>query len=152
MMYSHIAYHWRRSPRAKSLQVHITPWNGIEVVIPRHVSRERARAFVAKHRQWIRDTWERMREQILATSAADFQTFADVLEQVADRGLVVVLGSQTAIEAMKLGAFDYLIKPVDFGRVEEILRRAFDAAYLMRVPAVLPTLEPRDQIVGRRKG
>src|SRR5690242_14191848 len=65
MMYSHIAYHWRRSPRAKSLQVHITPWNGIEVVIPRHVSRERARAFVAKHRQWIRDTWQRMREQIV---------------------------------------------------------------------------------------
>ncbi len=55
----------------------------------------------------------------------------------------------TAIEAMKLGAFDYLIKPVDFGRVTEILRRAFEAAYLMQVPAVLPALEPRDQIVGR---
>jgi len=65
MMSSHLAYHWRRSPRAKSLQVHITPWNGIEVVIPRHVSRERARAFVARHRQWIRDTWQRMREQIV---------------------------------------------------------------------------------------
>ena len=64
MMHAHLAYHWRRSPRAKSLQVHITPWNGIEVVIPRHVSRERARAFVAHHRQWIRDTWQRMREQI----------------------------------------------------------------------------------------
>ncbi|HEX7965132.1 MAG TPA: SprT family zinc-dependent metalloprotease [Gammaproteobacteria bacterium] len=65
MMQSHLAYHWRRSPRAKSLQVHITPWNGIEVVIPRHVSRERARAFVLRHRQWIRDTWQRMREQIV---------------------------------------------------------------------------------------
>ena len=60
-----LAYHWRRSPRAKSLQVRITPWQGIEVVIPRHVSRERARAFVAQHRQWIRDTWTRMREQIV---------------------------------------------------------------------------------------
>ncbi|MFI4968200.1 MAG: YgjP-like metallopeptidase domain-containing protein, partial [Gammaproteobacteria bacterium] len=65
MMHSHLSYHWRRSPRAKSLQVHITPWNGIEVVIPRHVSRERARDFVARHRQWIRDTWQRMREQIV---------------------------------------------------------------------------------------
>jgi two-component system nitrogen regulation response regulator GlnG len=55
----------------------------------------------------------------------------------------------TAIEAMKLGAFDYLIKPLDFGRVAEILRRAFEAAYLMQVPAVLPSLEPRDQSVGR---
>ncbi|MFI4920346.1 MAG: M48 family metallopeptidase [Gammaproteobacteria bacterium] len=64
-MQGSLAYHWRRSPRAKSLQVRITPWQGIEVVIPRHVSRERARAFVAKHREWIRDTWKRMREQIV---------------------------------------------------------------------------------------
>jgi len=64
-MQGSLAYHWRRSPRAKSLQVRITPWQGIEVVIPRHVSRERARAFVLRHRQWIRDTWKRMREQMM---------------------------------------------------------------------------------------
>ena len=64
-MHSPVAYHWRRSPRAKSLQVRITPWQGIEVVIPRHVSRQRARAFVAQHREWIRNTWARMREQIV---------------------------------------------------------------------------------------
>ncbi len=55
----------------------------------------------------------------------------------------------TAIEAMKQGAFDYLIKPLEFGRVTDILRRAFEAAYIMRVPAVLPGLEPREQLVGR---
>jgi two-component system nitrogen regulation response regulator GlnG len=55
----------------------------------------------------------------------------------------------TAIEAMKQGAFDYLIKPLEFGRVADILKRAFEAAYLMRVPAVLPALEPREQFVGR---
>jgi DNA-binding NtrC family response regulator len=55
----------------------------------------------------------------------------------------------TAIEAMKQGAFDYLIKPLEFGRVADILRRAFDAAYLMQVPAVLPGMEPREQFVGR---
>ena len=64
-MQGHVAYHWRRSPRAKSLQVRITPWQGVEIVVPRHVSRERARAFVARHRQWIRDTWTRMREQMV---------------------------------------------------------------------------------------
>jgi two-component system nitrogen regulation response regulator GlnG len=55
----------------------------------------------------------------------------------------------TAIEAMKQGAFEYLIKPVDFTRVADILRRAFEAARLMQVPAVLPGLEPREQLVGR---
>jgi DNA-binding NtrC family response regulator len=54
----------------------------------------------------------------------------------------------TAIEAMKQGAFDYLIKPLEFGKVGDILRRAFEAAYLMQVPAVLPGMEPREQFVG----
>jgi two-component system nitrogen regulation response regulator GlnG len=54
-----------------------------------------------------------------------------------------------AIEAMKQGAFDYLIKPLAFDRVTDILKRAFEAAYLMRVPAVVPGLEPREQLVGR---
>jgi two-component system nitrogen regulation response regulator GlnG len=57
--------------------------------------------------------------------------------------------TQTAIEAMKHGAFDYLIKPVDFERVSEILQRALTASRLMQVPAVLPALEPMEQIVGR---
>jgi two-component system nitrogen regulation response regulator GlnG len=57
--------------------------------------------------------------------------------------------TQTAIEAMKRGAFDYLVKPVDFAQMHDLLRRAFEAARLMQVPAVLPTLEPIDQIVGR---
>ena len=59
-----IAYHWRRSPRAKQLQVRITPWQGIEVVIPPRTSKQRVRAFLAKQRHWIRDTWLRMQSQI----------------------------------------------------------------------------------------
>jgi two-component system nitrogen regulation response regulator GlnG len=55
----------------------------------------------------------------------------------------------SAIEAMKRGAFDYLIKPLDFTRLANILHRAFAAAYLMRVPPVVPALEPREQLVGR---
>ena len=55
----------------------------------------------------------------------------------------------TAIEAMKHGAFDYLVKPVDFERLSEILHRAFEAARLMQVPATLPDQEPSDQIIGR---
>jgi two-component system nitrogen regulation response regulator GlnG len=58
--------------------------------------------------------------------------------------------TQTAIEAMKHGAFDYLVKPVAFERLSEILHRAFEAARLMQVPAVLSAIgEPIDQIVGR---
>lgn len=60
-----MSYHWRRSPRAKQLQVRITPWQGIEVVIPTHTSKQRVRSFLTRQRKWIRDTWQRMQSQIV---------------------------------------------------------------------------------------
>ncbi len=57
--------------------------------------------------------------------------------------------TNTAIEAMKGGAFDYLIKPLDLERLTQVLDRAFEAARLMGVPAKLPEETEGDQIVGR---
>jgi two-component system nitrogen regulation response regulator GlnG len=57
--------------------------------------------------------------------------------------------TDTAIEAMKLGAFDYLVKPVDLERMTALLTRAFEAARLMNVPALLPEEGGGDRIVGR---
>src|SRR5581483_854843 len=57
--------------------------------------------------------------------------------------------TDTAIEAMKGGAFDYLVKPVDLERLSQVLDRAFEAARLMHVPAVLPAEDRGDRIVGR---
>jgi Zn-dependent M16 (insulinase) family peptidase len=54
---------------------------------------------------------QRRRDEILGTTRADFKAFADVLEQVRDKGLVVVLGFQAAIEAAnaaRLGWLDVL--------------------------------------------
>ncbi|GIW81999.1 MAG: nitrogen assimilation regulatory protein [Gemmatales bacterium] len=57
--------------------------------------------------------------------------------------------TETAIEAMKNGAFDYMNKPVDLDRLSQILERAFEAVRLMRVPAVLPVNDRHDRIIGR---
>ena len=57
--------------------------------------------------------------------------------------------AETAIDAMKGGAFDYLVKPVDLERLSQVLDRAFEAARLMSTPAVLPTDDRADRIVGR---
>ena len=42
---------------------------------------------------------QRMREEILLTTAADIRTFADAMAEVAAHGRVIVLGSEQAIEA-----------------------------------------------------
>ncbi len=57
--------------------------------------------------------------------------------------------TETAIEAMKRGAFDYLGKPFDLEQMSALLERAFEAARLMHETAALPDDPPTDRIVGR---
>ena len=57
--------------------------------------------------------------------------------------------ADTAIEAMKRGAFDYLTKPLDLGKLTDLLGAAFEAARLMRTPAALPGEADGDRIIGR---
>ena len=57
--------------------------------------------------------------------------------------------TDTTIEAMKRGAFDYLTKPLDLEQMSRLLGRAFEAARLMREPAALPDDPGADRIIGR---
>jgi nitrogen regulation protein NR(I) len=75
-----------------------------------------------------------------------------------DSKLLVILmtaygTTQTAIEAMKLGAYDYLLKPFDIPKLKEIVFNALKAARDMRqVVSYQPLLESEDYelgIVGR---
>src|SRR5437773_3183879 len=50
--------------------------------------------------------------------------------------------TDTAIEAMKLGAHDYLLKPLVLDQLRELVGRAFEISRLMHVPAVLPEEPP----------
>jgi two-component system nitrogen regulation response regulator GlnG len=46
--------------------------------------------------------------------------------------------AETAIEAMRRGAFDYVLKPIDPDVLTGLVEHAFDVNRLMRVPARLP--------------
>src|SRR5262245_36001039 len=48
-----------------------------------------------------------------------------------------------AIEAMKLGAFDFLLKPLELAQLRELVQQAFEISRLMRVPAVFA--EPAEE-------
>jgi two-component system nitrogen regulation response regulator GlnG len=75
-----------------------------------------------------------------------------------DSKLLVILmtaygTTQTAIEAMKLGAYDYLLKPFDVPKLKDIIANALKAAHDMKqVVSYQPLLESEDyeeSIVGR---
>jgi two-component system nitrogen regulation response regulator GlnG len=46
--------------------------------------------------------------------------------------------SDTAIKAMTLGAFDYLLKPLDLARIRDLVRQAMEIRRLMSIPVELP--------------
>lgn len=59
----------------------------------------------------------------------------------------------TAIEAMRLGAYEYLLKPLELDQLSDLVDRAFAISRLMRVPAVLAegedSKEDSDAVLGR---
>jgi two-component system nitrogen regulation response regulator GlnG len=60
--------------------------------------------------------------------------------------------TETAIEAMKRGAFEYMLKPVDLHHLREVVDRALALRRMQSVPAVFdegPVEGAADQIVGR---
>jgi DNA-binding NtrC family response regulator len=46
--------------------------------------------------------------------------------------------ADTAIEAMRLGAYEYLLKPLELDHLTDLVDRAFEISRLMRVPATIP--------------
>jgi nitrogen regulation protein NR(I) len=61
------------------------------------------------------------------------------LRQINPRQVVIMMTaygtSQTAIEAMKLGAYDYVLKPFDIPHLKNLLAQALEAARAMRAEA-----------------
>lgn len=63
---------------------------------------------------------------------------------------VTAFGSaDLALQAMSKGAFDYLQKPLELGKLTEVIERAFDASRLMVLPAQFEVEYDSDRIVGR---
>jgi two-component system nitrogen regulation response regulator GlnG len=81
----------------------------------------------------------------------------DKIKEVAPRVPVVIItafaATETAIEAMKRGAFDYLLKPVDLHHLREVISRALELRRMQSVPAVFDQPEGdeggTDPIIGR---
>src|SRR5712691_11431605 len=75
------------------------------------------------------------------------------IRQIDPKLLVILMTAygttQTAIEAMKLGAYDYLLKPFDVPKLKQIIGAALKAARDMKqVVSYQPLLESEDYELG----
>lgn len=63
--------------------------------------------------------------------------------------------TETAIEAMRLGAFDYILKPFELDEMSELVDKGLEAHKLMNRAVAIPALaeyrDDSDQIIGKSK-
>lgn len=97
---------------------------------------------------------------ILLPNTSGLEVFDTI--RAADAKLPIIFitaldSSETAIKSMTLGAFDYLLKPLDVNRVKELVSRALEIRRLMNTPVDVPDDEEKsekspsggDSLVGR---
>src|SRR6185295_8546716 len=79
----------------------------------------------------------------------------EALKEQADLPIVMITAHgtvDTAVEALKLGAFDYLTKPFDKDEVRQVVAKALKTKALSDVEATLPTAAEEKDIPGARLG
>ncbi|MBX3413956.1 MAG: sigma-54-dependent Fis family transcriptional regulator [Pirellulales bacterium] len=94
---------------------------------------------------------------IMLPDASGLDTFKHIRERDPHLPVIFITSDQTsdtAIEAMRLGAFEYLTKPLNFPRVRQIIAQAIEIRRLMRVPVAMgpdgeDDGETSDLLVGR---
>jgi DNA-binding NtrC family response regulator len=83
------------------------------------------------------------------------QSGLDILRQLRgiDARIPVVMvtvarSSDSAIEAMRHGAYDYLLKPIDLQKLDRVISEALKVSRLMREPAVVAETPPDEELPG----
>jgi DNA-binding NtrC family response regulator len=62
--------------------------------------------------------------------------------------VTVVRSADSAIEAMRHGAYDYLLKPIDLQKLDRVISEALKVARLMREPAIVTETPPDEDVAG----
>jgi nitrogen regulation protein NR(I) len=86
-----------------------------------------------------------------------FETFQAIHEMEPKLPVIIMTAfgtTETAIEATKMGAFDYVLKPFDIPDMLVVINQALEASRFMRSPVdmdPIPEKSFRDAIIGRSK-
>jgi two-component system response regulator AtoC len=125
-------------------------FRGDEMVLRMAATAADAVAFVKKERPDV------VVLDIHLPDATGLSTFHRIREIDARIPVILITGhgtTQLAIEAIKEGAYEYLLKPLELPELRALIDRAVQSSRLMRVPAAIPEVEPApptgDLLIGR---
>ncbi|MES2788287.1 MAG: sigma-54 dependent transcriptional regulator [Planctomycetota bacterium] len=133
---------------------------GIRFTIQEILASDEIRVLTAGNAmEGLRLVQEESPDLVLLDLRLEGQSGLDVFHQIKlinPRSLIVFITghgtTDTAIEAMKLGAFDYLVKPLDFNQLQQVVEQALKISWLMNVPTTVDTPEAppetSDRLIG----
>lgn len=133
---------------------------GIRFTIPEILSHDEIRVITAANaREGLQMVRGESPDVVLLDIRLEGRSGLDLFHEIKEinpRILVVFITghgtTDTAIEAMKLGAFDYLVKPLDFTQLQQVVEQALKISWLMNVPTAVDTAEnpaeESDRLIG----
>jgi len=133
---------------------------GIRFTIREVLRSEELRVLTAENsEQGLRLAREELPDVVLLDIRLGSESGLDVfraLRAIDPKVLVVFITghgtAETAIGAMKLGAFDYLVKPLDLAELQQVVDQALKISQLMRVPAAVESAaqlsDTSDRLIG----
>jgi DNA-binding NtrC family response regulator len=133
---------------------------GIRIAIQEVLGRDALQVFAAENSEsGLRTMREELPDLVLLDIRLGNESGINVfhaLREIDPKALVVFITghgtTDTAIEAMKLGAFDYLLKPLDFDQLEQVVEQGLKISRLMRTPAAVESTEApadnSDRLIG----
>ncbi len=133
---------------------------GIRFTIPEILSGDQVRVLTAENAQdGLRIVREESPDLVLLDIQFGAESGMDVfleIKRLNPRCLVVFITghgtTDTAIEAMKIGALDYLVKPLDLTQLQQVVDQAFKISRLMNVPTTVDAVETppetSDRLIG----
>ena len=100
-----------------------------------------------------RSTYYRWKTRVERSGLEIFQEIHEIDSRLPVMFITATDSSDTAIEAMTLGAYDYLLKPLDLPKLRDQVRQAIEIRRLANVPVGMPgVIKPEsrgDLLVGR---
>ena len=133
---------------------------GIRIAIQEVLKRDSLKVYVAQDSEsGLRTMREELPDLVLLDIRLGNESGINVfhaLREIDPKVLVVFITghgtTDTAIEAMKLGAFDYLLKPLDFDQLEQVVEQGLKISRLMRTPAAVESTAAQadnsDRLIG----
>jgi DNA-binding NtrC family response regulator len=133
---------------------------GIRFTIPEILSGEQVRVLTAENAgEGLKLVREETPDLVLLDIQLGGESGIDVfreIKRINPRCLVVFITghgtTDTAIEAMKIGALDYLVKPLDLTQLQQVVDQAFKISRLMNVPTTVDAVETppetSDRLIG----